>query len=134
MEITFIENGISTFTSIAEPQIQIIFDKPIQSEITFLQDNDEVFIYSKPVVSTYDKLLTEIKVIEVEGGDVWTYLALDYTSDPILLVSNPSEEIYSYVNSEGSYYRKLDYVLQMDTFYKYYIDGLLSEKLAERSF
>ena len=134
MEITFIENGISTFTSIAEPQIQIIFDKPIQSEITFLQDNDEVFIYSKPVVSTYDKLLTEIKVIEVEGGDVWTYLALDYTSDPVLLVSNPSEEIYSYVNSEGSYYRKLDYVLQMDTFYKYYIDGLLSEKLAERSF
>ena len=134
MEITFIENGISTFTSIAEPQIQIIFDKPIQSEITFLQDNDEVFIYSKPVVSTYDKLLTEIKVIEVEGGDVWTYLALDYMSDPVLLVSNPSEEIYSYVNSEGSYYRKLDYVLQMDTFYKYYIDGLLSEKLAERSF
>ncbi len=134
MEITFIEKGISTFTSIAEPQIQIIFDKPIQSEITFLQDNDEVFIYSKPVVSTYDKLLTEIKVIEVEGGDVWTYLALDYTSDPVLLVSNPSEEIYSYVNSEGSYYRKLDYVLELDTFYKYYIDGLLSEKLAERSF
>ena len=134
MEITFIENGISTFTSIAKPQIQTIFDKPIQSEITFLQDNDEVFIYSKPVVSTYDKLLTEIKVIEVEGGDVWTYLALDYTSDPVLLVSNPSEEIYSYVNQDGSYYRKLDYVLELDTFYKYYIDGLLSEKLAERSF
>ena len=134
MEITFIENGISTFTSIAEPQIQIIFDKPIQSEITFLQDNDEVFIYSKPVVSTYDKLLTEIKVIEVEGGDVWTYLALDYTSEPVLLVSNPSEEIYSYVNQDGSYYRKLDYVLELDTFYKYYIDRLLSEKLAERSF
>ena len=134
MEITFIEKGISSFTSTAQPQSQIVFDKQIQSEIAFLQDNDEVFIYSKPVVSTYDKLLTEIKVIEVAGGDVWTYLALDYTSDPVLLVSNPSEEIYSYVNLEGSYYRKLDYVLQMDTFYKYYIDGLLSEKLAERSF
>ena len=134
MEITFIEKGISSFTSTAQPQSQIVFDKQIQSEIAFLQDNDEVFIYSKPVVSTYDKLLTEIKVIEVAGGDVWTYLALDYTSDPVLLVSNPSEEIYSYVNLEGSYYRKLDYVLELDTFYKYYIDGLLSEKLAERSF
>lgn len=134
MEITFIEKGISTFTSIAEPQVEITFDKPIQSTITFLQDNDEVFIYSKPVVGTYDKFLTEIKVIEVEGGDVWTYLALDYTSDPVLLLSNTSEEIYRYENLDGTYYRKLDYVLQLDTFYRYYIDGLLSEKLAERSF
>ena len=134
MEITFIEKGTSTFTSTVQPQVQVTFDKRVQSEITFLQCNDEVFIYSKPVTSTYDKLLTEIKVIEVAGGDVWTYLALDYMSDPVLLVSNPSEEIYSYVNLEGSYYRKLDYVLELDTFYKYYIDGLLSEKLAERSF
>lgn len=73
------------FTSIAIHQIQIIFDKPIQSEITFLQDNDEVFIYSKHVVSTYDKLLTEIKVIEVEGGERMDILGVGLHERPNII-------------------------------------------------
>lgn len=130
MEITISKKKNSIIDSEKKKQVELNIPPKKESFLVFDKAENENINFLQKKQFEINKLPNEISSVE----DLWKKLALGYIEDPVNLVMTSDIEIYQYKDLAGIYYRCIDYLLNKDTFYKKYENGLLSEKLSERSF
>ena len=62
----------------------------------------------------------------------WIDYATGFTSTPVLLTTIADGDVYEYTYTNGTLYRLVPSGSAIDSFYKYFIDGVLSKLVAEK--